>query len=136
MDSELNFLNSKASVNYGIDALSANKEKRTGVENYSRSLIQSLKNHPLQKDERVVLYSLSPLDEELSRLPQGWSSKTLSWFLKRGWMSVRMSWEMIFHAPTVLFVPGVPPQVLSNRWTRRNSTTPWLPSSSLATASV
>ncbi|MBI2473036.1 glycosyltransferase family 4 protein [Candidatus Uhrbacteria bacterium] len=106
MDSELNFLDSKASVIYGIDALSANKENRTGVENYSRSLIQSLKNHPLQKDERVVLYSLSSLDEELNKLPQGWSAKILSWFLKRGWMSIRMSWEMIFHAPTVLFVPG------------------------------
>ncbi|HAU66247.1 MAG: AprM [Candidatus Uhrbacteria bacterium GW2011_GWF2_39_13] len=106
MDSELNFLDSKASVVYGIDALSANMQKRTGVENYSRSLIQALKNHPLQNDERVVLYSLFPLDEELNKFPQGWSSKILSWFLKRGWMPVRMSWEMIRHAPTVLFVPG------------------------------
>lgn len=107
MTNDLNLLTSKpvGQVIYGIDALSANKQKRTGVENYSRSLIEHMKIHALKEGERVVLYSNTKLDQVLGILPQGWSSSVLTW-PGRGWMSLRMSWEMLRRKPSVLFVPG------------------------------
>lgn len=122
MNNDLNFLKQEGGGRriYGIDALSANKEKRTGVENYSRSLIQAMKTHALQGGERVVLYSLTKLDETLGTLPDGWSSSILTWPPKRGWMSIRMSWEMMRRKPDVLFVPG---QALPRFSARRTVTT-------------
>lgn len=108
MAADLNLLTTQAtgSVVYGIDASSANKEKRTGVENYARELIQALKLQPLKQHERVVLFSPTKLDEELGTLPDGWTSQILKWPLKRGWMSCRVSWEMLRRRPSVLFVPS------------------------------
>ncbi|MBI4435726.1 glycosyltransferase family 4 protein [Candidatus Uhrbacteria bacterium] len=108
MSTDLNLLTSKvgSQIVYGIDALSANKEKRTGVENYSRALIEAMKTHALKEGERVVLYSNTKLDQTLGTLPQGWNSAVLGWPPGRGWMSVRVSWEMHRRKPRVLFVPG------------------------------
>ncbi|MCR4314390.1 MAG: glycosyltransferase family 4 protein [Candidatus Uhrbacteria bacterium] len=108
MDTDLNLLTLKAdsSVIYGIDASSANKERRTGVEHYCRLLIQHMKTHALKEGERVVLYSNTKLDQTLGELPQGWSSAVLNWPPGRGWMSLRVSWEMLRRKPSVLFVPG------------------------------
>ena len=94
MDTELNLLTPKASgqVVYGIDAQSANKQKRTGVENYCRQLIEAMKLHQLEGGEQVVLYSNTKLDQTLGELPQGWSSAVLNWPPGRGWMSMRVSW--------------------------------------------
>lgn len=105
---ELNLLTSKPAGQtvYGVDALSANKQKRTGVENYSRSLIEHMKSHALKEEERVVLYSIGELDNALGTLPQGWTSRVLKWPPRQGWMSLRVSWEMLRRKPSVLFVPG------------------------------
>ncbi len=107
MDAELNLLsNTKGLVTYAIDASSANKQRRTGVENYARDLIQTMKSHPLMEGERVVLYSSTPLDETLGELPEGWSSSVLNWPLPSGWMAGRVRWEVLRKKPTVLFVPA------------------------------
>ncbi len=108
MPADLNLLATQTTgdIVYGIDASSANKQKRTGVENYARELIQALKLQPLKEQERVVLYTPTKLDDELGVLPAGWTSQILHWPLKRGWMSCRVSWEMLRHRPSVLFVPG------------------------------
>ncbi|MBI4256979.1 glycosyltransferase family 4 protein [Candidatus Uhrbacteria bacterium] len=108
MTTDLNLLTTKTTGQnvYGIDASSANKEKRTGVENYSRSLIETMKTHQLEGGESVVLYSNTKLDQALGTLPQGWSSVILNWPLGSGWMSLRVSWEMLRRKPNVLFVPG------------------------------
>lgn len=105
---DINLLKSlpHGSVVYGVDAHSANKQKRTGVEQYSRYLIQAMKPHALREDERVVLYSFKKLDDELGALPKQWHGSLLKWKIKRGWMSIRFSWEMLQRAPRVLFVPG------------------------------
>jgi len=119
MDTNLNLLTLKADgqIVYGIDALSANKEKRTGVENYSRSLIEAMKTHALKEGERVVLYSNTKLDQTLGTFPQGWNSAVLNWPPGRGWMSLRVSWEMLRRPPTVLFVPGQALPILCPRAT-------------------
>ncbi len=89
-----------------IDASSANKEKRTGVEQYAFYLIESMKLTPLNPGDRVVLISPTPLNDILGALPEGWSSKVLGWPLKKGWMRLRVSWEMMRMKPSVVFVPS------------------------------
>ena len=69
-------------------------------------MIQALKAQPLKEQERVILYSPTVLDVELSVLPAGWRSQILKWPLNRGWMAFRMSWEMLRRRPSVLFVPS------------------------------
>lgn len=90
----------------GIDASSANKARRTGIEWYSLLLLNAMKTHALQTDERVFLYSPDPLCAELASLPEVWESKVLKWPLSRGWMNMRMGLEMLFRSPDLLFVPG------------------------------
>lgn len=107
-DQNLNLLTLKPTGQtvYGIDVLSANKQKRTGVEQYCRSLIEHMKTHRLEGGERVVLYSIDKLGDALGTFPQGWTSRVLKWPPRQGWMSLRVSWEMLRRKPSVLFVPG------------------------------
>lgn len=90
----------------GIDALSANQPTKTGVGWYAHRLIQAMKQQPLASGEQVVLYSLNKLEGALGQLPAGWNHNQLHWPPTRGWMSVRMGWEMMRRAPDVLFVPA------------------------------
>lgn len=90
----------------GIDASSANKTERTGVEWYSYHLLREMQKNALHPAERVLLYSPKVLQEDLAELPQDWESQVLEWPLARGWMQGRMSMEMRINPPDVLFVPG------------------------------
>lgn len=90
----------------GIDALSANQPNKTGIGWYAHRLIQAMKQQPLSAGEQVVLYSLNKLEGALGQLPDGWSHRQLHWPPKRGWMPVRMGWEVARRAPDVLFVPA------------------------------
>lgn len=89
----------------GIDASRANNAQKTGVEWYAFFLIEELKKI-VPTDVNVVLYSEKPLEGELAKLPANWSSKVLRWPPGRFWTQIRMSYEMLFHAPDVLFVPA------------------------------
>lgn len=89
----------------GIDASRANNAQKTGVEWYAFFLIQELKKI-IPDDVKVVLYSERPLEGELANLPKNWSSKVLSWPPKRFWTQIRMSFEMLFHSPDILFIPA------------------------------
>ncbi len=93
-------------ITYAIDASSANKEKRTGVENYAFQLIEAMKHEPLLEGERVVLFSPTAIAGSLSSLPTGWESRVLNWSLQSCWMQGRMSWELFRRRPNVLFVPA------------------------------
>ncbi|MBI2437123.1 MAG: glycosyltransferase family 4 protein [Candidatus Magasanikbacteria bacterium] len=97
----------------GIDASRANRIQKTGVESYAYFLIQELKK--IQTEHEFVLYTDKPLEGELADLPTNWIQKVLRWpaFAKatagkpwRFWTQIRMSWEMLFHAPDVLFIPA------------------------------
>jgi glycosyltransferase involved in cell wall biosynthesis len=96
----------------GIDASRANKTEKTGVEWYAYFLIQALKKFGSQslefqgEDVRFVLYSDEPLEGELARLPEHWSSKVLRWPPRRLWTQVRLSFEMLVHSPDILFIPA------------------------------
>jgi glycosyltransferase involved in cell wall biosynthesis len=89
----------------GIDAHLLLRKETTGVPRYAWMLLQSMMKLPLGADERVVLYGHKPKPEELI-LADGWSWKTLGWWLPRGWTHGRLSLEMMFHSPDLLFVPG------------------------------
>ncbi len=117
-DDNLNLLkHQQGGVVYGIDASSANKEERTGVENYARHLLQAMKpralkgdsqeaEHALKANERVLLYSPSVLADVLDAPVSNWQPTVLGWPLNRGWMSGRVSLEMLLHSPDLLFVPS------------------------------
>lgn len=89
----------------GVDAHLLLRKETTGVPRYAWMLLQSMMKLPLGADERVVLYGHGPKPEELM-LANGWSWKTLGWWLPRGWTHGRLSLEMMFHPPNLLFVPG------------------------------
>lgn len=109
MPNEINLLQSN-SITFAIDASSANKEKRTGVETYAFQVIEAMKKEPLRDGERVVLFSPTPLFGTLAQLPSCWESRVLNWPLPSAWMQVRVSLELLRRRPNVLFVPaqGIP----------------------------
>ncbi|MDD2647159.1 MAG: glycosyltransferase family 1 protein [Patescibacteria group bacterium] len=90
----------------GIDASRANRAHKTGVEWYSFYLIQELKKIPVKAGDTFVLYGSGELKGELSNLPGHWYAKILKWPLKYFWTQIRLSWEMMFNPPDVLFVPS------------------------------
>ena len=93
-------------ITIGIDASRANKEEKTGVEWYAFFVIEHLKKIDTSEHVRFILYSDTPLKGELSDLPRNWESKVLTWPPKRLWTQVRLSFEMLFSAPDVLFIPA------------------------------
>jgi len=88
-----------------IDASRANDEKKTGVGWYAYHVIQELKKQT-PRDVEVVLYTNKPLKGELAELPDNWTEKVLRWPPQRFWTQIRLSWEMFFHRPDVLFIPA------------------------------
>ncbi len=108
MSHSLNLLTptSAAEIVYGIDAWIPDPERMTGVQQYSFQLIQAMKPQALADGERVVLYTFRPLKGAFAQLPQGWEERVLAWPPRRGWMSVRVGWEMFRRKPSVLFVPA------------------------------
>ncbi|MEK7615208.1 MAG: glycosyltransferase family 1 protein [Patescibacteria group bacterium] len=106
MSSEVNLLQTSHPATFAIDASSANKQKRTGVENYAFHLIEALKLQPLQDGEQVVLFSPTPLEGTLASLPSGWQSYVLAWPFKKAWMQGRVTWELFRRPADVLFVPA------------------------------
>lgn len=110
----------------GIDASRANRSRRTGTEWYSFYLIKELAK--IDSENQYVLYTDRPLRADLANLlddgvdygddfnPKGEqiirsphgniTTKLLNWPFSFFWTQGRLSLEMIFHAPDVLFVPG------------------------------
>jgi len=89
----------------GIDASRANKKEKTGVEWYSYFLIQEFKTL-IPKKIKVRLYSTKPLLPDLLPLPDNWEAKVLRWPPRILWTLKRLSWEMLWHKPDILFVPS------------------------------
>ncbi len=98
---------------YGIDASALTKSNPTGVERYVHFLLSAMMKAPLEIDERVELYVRS-IPAGIG-LPRGWSWKVLSFFLSKGWTHGRLSLEMLFSPPTMLFVPGHEVPILTRK---------------------
>ena len=91
----------------GIDASRATSATPTGTETYSRELIRALIT--LDRKNKFRLYtrdSVSPeffADPDLSRSTQ-YAIRSIPF--PHLWTHLRLSYEMLAHAPNVLFVPG------------------------------
>lgn len=88
----------------GIDASRANVAEKTGTEWYSWHLIREL--IPLLAGHTVRLYSREPLRAGLDRFGADVQSRVLAWPPGILWSHLRLSWELFWHRPDVLFVPA------------------------------
>jgi len=90
----------------GIEANHANKNERTGVENYCWQIINNLKKQ-IPSDVRVILYTQKDLLPGLSEeMPANWEVKILKWPFSKLWSQLRLSWEFLINPPDVFFAPG------------------------------
>jgi glycosyltransferase involved in cell wall biosynthesis len=95
----------------GIDASRANLKKKTGTEWYSFYLIKHLAL--IDKTNKYKLYLDRTISEELLAAIKdnnNFSFHVLNWPFNIFWTLGRLSWEMLWRAPDVLFVPahGIP----------------------------
>jgi len=91
----------------GIDASRANLARKTGTEWYSFYVIQNLAL--LDKKNKYILYlDRNPSDEFRSVVKNNpnFSFKVLKWPFNFFWTLGRLSLEMMFRRPDVLFVPA------------------------------
>lgn len=89
----------------GIDASRANKINKTGTEWYAFNVIQELKQL-INPEDHVVLYTKDSLNNDLAVLPPNFKNKILKWPPKFLWTQIRLSIEIFFHKPDVLFIPA------------------------------
>lgn len=89
----------------GIDASHANKNQRTGVEEYCFQIIEEFKKI-IPSDTKVILYSNEALLSELAQIPNNWEIKILNWPFKKMWSQFRLAYELWKNPPDVYFSPG------------------------------
>ena len=107
----------------GIDASRAILAQRTGTEHYSASLLRALSGLPDAQEAGILLYVNSDNPQSAIRdlqfeLPAAWRIRAIPF--PRLWTHVRLSAEMLTHAPGVLFVPS---HVVPLRHPRRTAVT-------------
>ncbi len=91
----------------GIDASRANRLEKTGIEWYAYHLL-----HAMQKIadpyDRFLLYTDTPLVEltEILLMTRRWEERLLYWPLRKFWTQGRLSLEMLFRPPDILFIPS------------------------------
>jgi len=86
----------------GVDASRAFLRRRTGIEEYSYQVISHLRK-TIPAGDRVILYIRRNQIVDFD-LPENWMVKRL--WAPRFWTQWRLSLEMLFHPPDVLFVPA------------------------------
>lgn len=91
----------------GIEAERANNPVKTGVEHYVKQLILHLAK--IDQQNKYILYLRTPPENWFAQLPANFHIKVLGYgpipfpYL---WTQLRLSWEMLWHAPDVLFIPA------------------------------
>jgi glycosyltransferase involved in cell wall biosynthesis len=91
----------------GIDASRANLKRKTGTEWYSFYLIKNLAR--IDKTNKYILYLNCRPSIELQEIVKdspNFSFKFLKWPFYSFWTLGRLSWEMIWCRPDVLFIPA------------------------------
>ena len=91
----------------GIDASRANLKHKTGTEWYSFYLIKNLAK--IDRENKYILYLNNEASSELKKAIEGnpnFYFKVLNWPFYSFWTLGRLSLEMLFKAPDVLFVPA------------------------------
>lgn len=90
----------------GVEASRANRAQRTGVEWYACHLMRELAALPEAASHQWTAYTETPLRPDLRAWIPGWQERVLRWPPKYLWTQVRLSLEMHFRPPQVLFVPA------------------------------
>ena len=85
-----------------IDASRATARQKTGTEYYSQEIICEIAK--IDKENSYILYSKEPPEGKLNSLPKNFSWKVMPF--PRWWSQIRLSWEMLWHRPDILFVPA------------------------------
>lgn len=88
----------------GIDASRANQSQRTGTEVYAAELVRRLPQ--LLSDHRLRIYTREPIRDDLRSAAENVEYRVLRWPPGVLWSHLRLSWEMLWHRPDVLFVPA------------------------------
>ncbi len=91
----------------GIDASRANRQRKTGTEWYSFYLIKNLA--AIDHKNKYRLYLDAPASPELLeaiKTNSNFSCHYLNWPFYAFWTLGRLSWEMIWRRPDVLFIPA------------------------------
>lgn len=86
----------------GIDTSRTTKPKLTGTEYYSIEIIKKLAE--IDHNNRYLLYAQLDPAERLGTLPNNFKTKIMPF--PKLWSQVRLSWEMLWKKPDVLFVPS------------------------------
>jgi glycosyltransferase involved in cell wall biosynthesis len=94
------------STTIGIDASSANKQQKTGIEWYAYHLIRELAK--IDQKNTYKLYANKPLTSGLLNLGKNFHEVRLKWPFKYLWLQGRLSLEMLFNPPDILLVPAQP----------------------------
>ena len=91
----------------GIDASRANLKRKTGTEWYSFYLIKNLAR--IDQTNKYILYLNSQPSSDLVKIVQdnpNFSLKVLDWPFYSFWTLGRLTLEMIWRRPDVLFIPA------------------------------
>ena len=88
----------------GIDASRANQSAKTGTEWYSQVLLEQFAK--LDQTNQYKLYVKNPPNPDLFKFGENFEVKPLKWPISRFWHQGRISLEMLFKQPDVLFVPA------------------------------
>lgn len=86
----------------GIDTSRTTKPKLTGTEYYSVEIIKHML--AIDDSDRFLLYSQFDPTKRLERIPRNAKIKVMPF--PKLWTQIRLSFEMLFHKPDVLFVPA------------------------------
>jgi glycosyltransferase involved in cell wall biosynthesis len=86
----------------GIEAERANNRLKTGVEHYAKQLILHLAK--IDQENQYVLYLRTKPEDWFLTLPKNFAVKVIPFPIF--WTQLRLSWEMLWHPPDVLFVPA------------------------------
>lgn len=89
-------------MHIGIEAERANHDAKTGVEHYAQQLILHLAKE--DRANQYTLYLRSKPQQWFSGLPANFSVKVIPF--PKFWTQLRLSWEMFWHPPDLLFIPA------------------------------
>jgi glycosyltransferase involved in cell wall biosynthesis len=88
----------------GLDASRGNVAELTGTERYAFEVISRLVHDFPQAEIRI--YIREELHNRWGKLPENIRVKILKWPPQIMWSHLRLSWELFWHRPDMLFVPA------------------------------
>lgn len=89
-------------MHIGIEAERANQIQKTGVEHYAQQLILHLAQ--LNTEDIYTLYLRTEPQQWIRDLPKNFQYKVMPF--PKFWTQIRLSWEMLWHPPDLLFIPA------------------------------